>query len=262
MYEVCDDCWCIKIVVLSNLNFHLFLLNFRGDVTGHMFYNRFGQQGLIDGYWAIETYPLNVKSGYEYIHTMQKSIFKKLNLKNDCMKDTDDRLKNNYNYLECIENYSVALLQKTLKEKGHKLCWIPHADYFIRLMNISNIEACQSTQEMENLNRALQFTMDKSRKKDSGSGCIRPCTVPIIMTKVVQNMVPNLRDDPKATNTYIYLQWENDQILTEEEYLLMDTSEILSNIGGSLGLFLGFSCLQFMGQILNKLETFITKLNH
>ena len=49
-------------------------------------------------------------------------------------------------------------------------------------------------------------------------------------------MVPTVRDDPRSNLTYIFFQWENDKILMEDEYLLMDTSQILSDIGGSLGL--------------------------
>jgi hypothetical protein len=49
----------------------------------------------------------------------------------------------NYNALECVENFTQNLLQKRLKERGQRLCWIPQADYFKKLMNRPGMEACQ-----------------------------------------------------------------------------------------------------------------------
>lgn len=221
-----------------------------------MFFNRFGQQGLIDGYWSIDTYSLNLKPGLEYIYTMKKSVFKFLNINGNCMEDKLVEMKQ-YNQLECIENYSQELLQRKLKEKGHKLCWIPQADYFIRLMNISDMEACQTTKEIDDLNNALQYTMDRSRRKESG--CLKPCTVPTITTKLVENMVPTVKGHPRANFSYMYLEWEDDHVLNEEEYLLMDGNAIIANIGGSLGLFLGFSCLAFVRLLLDGLQFLLLK---
>jgi hypothetical protein len=44
--------------------------------------------------------------------------------------------------------------------------------------------------------------------------------------------------------------------LREEEYLLFDFNAIVSAVGGSLGLFLGFSCLDFLLRLLAKVENF------
>ena len=52
----------------------------------------------------------------------------------------------------------------------------------------------------------------------------------------------------------VYFTWAEDSILVREEYLLMDFGAIVSAVGGSLGLFLGFSCLDFILRILAKTE--------
>ena len=58
----------------------------------------------------------------------------------------------------------------------------------------------------------------------------------------------------------VYLIWEDNLVYIEEEYLLMDFNSIVSAVGGSLGLFLGFSCLDFLMQLLNKIDPFLRKL--
>ena len=55
----------------------------------------------------------------------------------------------------------------------------------------------------------------------------------------------------------LFFQWEDENVIIEEEYLLMDLNAIVSAIGGSLGLFLGFSWLQVLLQIIQKIENWI-----
>ncbi len=60
-------------------------------------------------------------------------------------------------------------------------------------------------------------------------------------------------------HTEIYFYWENLDVLVEEEYLLMDFNAIVSAVGGSLGLFLGFSCLDFLLKMLSRVEIVLYK---
>ena len=46
------------------------------------------------------------------------------------------------------------------------------------------------------------------------------------------------------SDNYIYLTLSNDNILIEQDILLYDLNSIIGSIGGSLGLFAGFSFLQ------------------
>ena len=45
-------------------------------------------------------------------------------------------------------------------------------------------------------------------------------------------------------DNYIYLTLSNDNILIEQDILMYDLNTIIGSIGGSLGLFMGFSFLQ------------------
>ena len=45
------------------------------------------------------------------------------------------------------------------------------------------------------------------------------------------------------TESQVFLLHTSSSVSVEEEYELFDANEIVSAVGGSLGLFLGFSCL-------------------
>ena len=53
--------------------------------------------------------------------------------------------------------------------------------------------------------------------------------------------------------SFVYLFYQNLVVPIEEEYLLFDFNSIVSAVGGSLSLFLGFSCYELVKRCLNKL---------
>ena len=216
----------------------------------NIFYNHWGQSGLIDGYWNLEVRTVKLEAGMEYDFLMKKIVSKRLPLKQKCIPDIE--VKNpNYNYLECLDNFAQTQLRKKLSAQGEKLCWIPQADYFIRLMNLTSIEACQTTKEMENLSHALKYAMSNAVNSDA---CKPPCTSAFLNVKKSEIMI----NKPDRNNiSELFFQWEDENVIIEEEYLLMDLNAIVSAIGGSLGLFLGFSWLQVLLQMIQKIENWI-----
>ena len=55
----------------------------------------------------------------------------------------------------------------------------------------------------------------------------------------------------------VYAMYESSKVKTEEEYLLMGANAIISATGGSLGLFLGFSCFGAIWNIFEMIESII-----
>jgi len=154
--------------------------------------------------------------------------------------------KKGYNHNTCIKTFTKDLLEENLLKNGKKLCWIPQADFFIKQMNDISIEACQTREEMIIMENVLYNVMARSVRRISS--CPEPCTTEHIHLK--QKVNPFFREN----HTEIYLYWENLDILIEEEYLLMDLNAVVSAVGGSLGLFLGFSCLHFLLSLLSRIE--------
>ena len=63
--------------------------------------------------------------------------------------------------------------------------------------------------------------------------------------------------EEKSEVSAVYASYASSKIKIEEEYLLMGPTAIISATGGSLGLFLGFSCFGAIWNIIEMIETLI-----
>ena len=85
-------------------------------------------------------------------------------------------------------------------------------------------------------------------EKYSEIGCPIMCekvTYDIRMTQLAENAMST-----SENLTMLYAKYANSKVKIEEEYILMGTNAIISATGGSLGLFLGFSCYGAIWNIL------------
>ena len=217
-------------------------------ITGHFYYGREGQQGLIDNYWSLESHYVHLKPHTEYVFGLTKRIRTRLNQNKSCIPE-DEVKKKGYNYPRCVLTIGKDLLRENLVKNGGNLCWIPQADLFIKQMNDTSIEACRTRPEMKKMEEELYDIMSMSLRRIPS--CLEPCTTEHIQMKQKENTF--------FTDNYteIYFYWENLDVLIEEEYLLMDLNAIVSAVGGSLGLFLGFSCLDFLLKLLSRIELIV-----
>jgi len=173
---------------------------------------------------------------------------KRENLKSNCMSDEDVKQRG-YSHIKCIEMYAVHLLRQKILETGKKPCWIPQADFFIKQMNDTSIGVCQTREDMKTMADVMQTVMSKTERRISA--CLEPCTTEHI--SITEKVNPFFKD-MNSNLTELYFTWDHLDVLIEEEYLLMDFNAIVAAIGGSLGLFLGFSCLDFLFKCLSKIE--------
>jgi len=220
------------------------------ELNTDVFYNRYGQQGLILGYWNLDTESITLKPGYEYTIDTKKFEYTQLNLDGTC-SEGDGRIESNYDdYLKCVDTYAKDLLKQQLEEYNETFCWIPQADF---LIESGDVEACKTYKEITTVSDYVYYASGEAAK--GHHGCKKPC------------VVPRVKVTPLKAPLYIYndvvdlfLHWEDDKVYIEEEYLLVDFNGFLSGLGGSLGLFLGFSCLDFLMQVLGKLEPMLRRV--
>ncbi len=97
--------------------------------------------------------------------------------------------------------------------------------------------------------KIIQFQDD-----EEVTGCRRACNQTIfeveeLQQPITQHYGPGGSDDA-TLYFYVYNSFE-----TAEEYLLFDGNAIISAVGGSLGLFLGFSCLTMLTLLGQKLAS-------
>ncbi len=72
----------------------------------------------------------------------------------------------------------------------------------------------------------------------STSGCQKPCT----HTDYGIYTLPDFLYEPLSNASDFLVYWNTMDVIHSSEDLLYDTSSIVAAVGGSLGLFLGFSC--------------------
>ena len=74
----------------------------------------------------------------------------------------------------------------------------------------------------------------------NASGCKHPCTyMQLSYEKRIYNQLK-----PLVNQSNLAVYYEITDTIVTEEVLLYDLNSIVSAVGGSLGLFLGFSCFQ------------------
>ena len=70
----------------------------------------------------------------------------------------------------------------------------------------------------------------------------------------------SLANKENINKTTLYAMYASPKVKIEDEYTLMGTTAIISATGGSLGLFLGFSCYGAVWNIFEIVETIFTSI--
>lgn len=89
------------------------------------------------------------------------------------------------------------------------------------------------------------------------NSCLKDCTTKKYQIKGRED-ISNLRISNR-TDAYFY--WEETHYTEAIEYLIFDFPTIVGTVGGSLGLFLGFSCRGMLNQLCDIIWDLSRKLN-
>ncbi len=81
------------------------------------------------------------------------------------------------------------------------------------------------------------------------TGCPSACRIPSINVKIRADAT---RD--QGNYTHVYVSYTTTRVMVSEEYQLFDFGAIVAAVGGSLGLFLGFSCWQCLKTMVRTCE--------
>ena len=78
--------------------------------------------------------------------------------------------------------------------------------------------------------------------------CLDPCRLPEYAVSGRKSYLPGQPDNISQVDMYFF----NIDEMVEEEYVLVDLSAIVESVGGSLGMFLGFSFYDFVLLLVRK----------
>ena len=140
-------------------------------------------------------------------------------------------------------------------------CWIPQAHDIVHENIIQSLRQCDTIQKYRCMMTSIQKAKDKAHE-NCNKLCktesyhvmdtynrIEPFPKVIIITISLQNSYPknswSIFQKGKMWRTYIvtYYQSFTETLYTETE--VYDFNAVVASVGGSLGLFLGFSCYQY-----------------
>ena len=125
-------------------------------------------------------------------------------------------------------------------------------------LNISSLQECNDSSSANNTYQEFYRKMFYGNKEDWLQRCPLPCMQTVYdigLQRYHKYNVPfAIVDNSGKPGVLLSLKYEN--LATEEqvETLIYDASNFLAQVGGSLGLFLGFSCLSLLIGIINFFE--------
>ena len=118
------------------------------------------------------------------------------------------------------------------------VCWLPHLEYVTRGLNLSH---CANEEDYVCISNYFHQNINVFIDQTEVHKCKFPCVEFHYTTHERED--PFLR--PERNEHIAYFFYESTSYPYEEEELYFDLNAIVSAVGGSLGLFLGFSCWNF-----------------
>jgi len=213
--------------------------------VANIFFGSDFENGLIKNYWSVPVQSFVIDKQTELIVKMSKSEVINLSSKETpCLPV----VPTSHERGKCLKNLLISQLLTIVKEQNITLCWIPHADWFIRQMNDTQINACSTKKDMLMMLNATKTTM--ALIEINNNSCIKSCTLESLQIHEIHGLIP-----PTYKNiSTLQFVWESLKVSISEEILIMDFFMFVSNVGGTLGLFLGFSFFDFALRLILKVE--------
>ncbi len=108
-----------------------------------------------------------------------------------------------------------------------------------------NLPPCLTKEDLVcNFGSLTSYLGSTAAYKEDNSNCPRPCQTTSYRVSTTENR--NFEFD----HIISYAEVTSTDVAIAEEYLVFDENDILTALGGSLGLFLGFSCWGIAKQII------------
>lgn len=157
------------------------------------------------------------------------------------------RLKKRYNsFNPCnrtIKNYDKYLIQKTGEKLEKRISCVPH--YFKnQLKNMEGVNDCQSPYDLKEADKLIKDVKSIISERISENDI--PCDEMLVLT------IDSINNNPDPTPSDISIQFfYTEKIYEEIKYLrAIGFENWLSNVGGFVGIFLGYSMMQIPEFIL------------
>ena len=153
------------------------------------------------------------------------------------MKVTNISYQNGYKSIEnCIENLMAT-------HNGCKKC-----SPFFFFSKSKKLMSCQSIEE----NKCWYYWSFYGKNYNEYKRCLKPRQTTLYNAE----SKPLKKSSPRRETVELTFTYSSDQIKIKEETLIIGTSSYIGSVGGSLGLFLGFSVFTYLSCFIDKLFQF------
>ncbi len=135
------------------------------------------------------------------------------------------------------------------------VCWVPQSLQLFEGIP-RDMPACVTEDATRCMTRHLYYNIVVKLDLPDVTRCLPPCAT-------TEYRVDSRRDASVLRKSHVscfFLYYKTTTYKVFEEYLLYDTNTIIAAIGGSLGLFLGFSCFHLVKSSLDSSKKWRKKL--
>ena len=149
----------------------------------------------------------------------------------------------------------VPWLLTTTFINGLKNCPLYYKN-LVTLASHKNLTICQTFMEnFQMKSKLFQFLIESN----SFQKCKPSCSYYGYKGKISPRQGGFTSENGGSSSVTFIYSWQFTDLMIYQEYVVYDLIGIIGSIGGSLGLFLGFSFLEFIIGILNNFEAWIIR---
>ena len=196
---------------------------------------------ILDDWHGLARLMIELKNGKMTTASLSQTINRHLEDKGECQHYPEDRSMS-----DCLLETLAKVGQTKIEQNCQNPCQVP---VMKSLNNVDNLEQCRNYNDSACITDTL---MDNYLK--IFQACSPECVEVEYYAKIRRD-----RKYGDKRNAMLVLSFDTLKVQVYEEIYLFDFSSFIGNIGGSLGLFVGFSYLDFATKLTTKIIEFLSK---
>ncbi|XP_059089280.1 uncharacterized protein LOC131885281 [Tigriopus californicus] len=239
--SVSGDCFKFDFPNPVDANSHIqFQFNLTAEERVRLYLHAKGEEfGIYWNYWLNPISFFKVEPGLKADVLLSYSTTQYLNT-------ADNPCEDKVEYKDCVNHWLKKNLKDAQCTQAKTACRLPMAASLMGQMD--DIPLCLTRNESDCMsNHVMQKIRNSSIDKPQSNGCQKSCIKKTILAQVLEdpsNTIANTRAD-------IFMLFSESAYPMYTEYRIFDLNGIVAMVGGSLGLFLGFSGRGFLLSILD-----------
>ena len=187
----------------------------------------------------VSRFRIPLQAGMTIALQYQPSIWTYLSSKRNCIQYNEED-----SYAHCVLKNQVDCFKR--EGLNHGCNCVPdntHKTLF-EMYPMNSWNACKSNFEYNNCSVVMDGCYQRVRES-----CIKPCKKEVYTGQILK--INGFKGVLKSNEMGLWMHFSTLDIDIQDEVFIQESYNFIGTVGGSLGLFIGFSYTGFIGQILN-----------